>query len=93
MRATENQVWLFYIVRCKDGSLYSGITNNIEHRIKEHNRGSGAKYTFSRRPVKLVYSEKCDNISEARKRETQVKSWARIKKERLIVGFPRLRSE
>ena len=87
------QQWFFYIVRCRDGSLYSGITNDIEHRIKEHNRGDGAKYTFSRRPVKLVYSEKCDNISEARKREMQVKGWTRIKKERLVVGFPRLGSE
>ena len=87
------QEWFFYIVRCRDSSLYSGITNNIEHRVKEHNRGEGAKYTFSRRPVKLVYSEKYDNISEARKREMQVKGLTRIKKERLIVGFPRLGSE
>ena len=87
------QQWFFYIVRCKDDSLYSGITNDIEHRIKEHNRGDGARYTFSRRPVKLVYCEKYSSISEARKREMQVKGWMRIKKERLIVGFPRLRSE
>ena len=87
------QQWFFYIVRCKDDSLYSGITNDIEHRIKEHNRGDGARYTFSRRPVKLVYSEKYSNVSEARKREMQVKGWTKIKKERLIVGFPRLGSE
>ena len=93
MRTTVNQVWFFYIVRCIDGSLYSGITNDIEHRVKEHNRGDGAKYTFSRRPVKLVYCEEHNNVSEARKREAQVKSWTRIKKEQLIVGFPRLRSE
>ncbi len=87
------QEWFFYIVKCRDGSLYSGITNDIEHRVKEHNRGDGAKYTFSRRPVYLVYSEKYDNVCGARKRETQVKGWSRIKKEQLIVGFPRLRSE
>ena len=87
------QEWFFYIVRCRDGSLYSGITNNIEHRVKEHNRGEGAKYTFSRRPVKLVYSEKHNNTSEARKRESQIKGWPRTKKEQLILGFPRLRSE
>ncbi|MGD0779746.1 MAG: GIY-YIG nuclease family protein [Dehalococcoidales bacterium] len=88
-----NQEWFFYIVKCRDGSLYSGITNNVEHRKKEHNKGIGAKYTLSRRPVKLVYIEKFDNVSDARKREAQIKSWPKIKKERLIVGFPRLRSE
>ena len=87
------QEWFFYIVKCRDNSYYSGITNNIEHRIKEHNKGAGAKYTLSRRPVILVYSEKQANVSEARKRESQIKSWPRVKKERLIVGFPQLRSE
>jgi putative endonuclease len=87
------QEWYFYIIRCRDNSLYSGITNDIDHRIKEHNRGVGAKYTLGRRPVILVYSEKHGNISEARKREAQIKSWTKLKKEQLIVGFPRLRSE
>ena len=87
------QEWFFYIIRCADGSLYSGITNDIEHRIKEHNRGKGAKYTLGRRPVKLVYREIYNNTSEARQRESQIKGWAKIKKERLILGFPRLRSE
>jgi putative endonuclease len=84
------QEWYFYIVRCRDNSLYSGITNNIEHRIKEHNNGTGAKYTFSRRPVKLVYSEKQDNATNARKREAQIKGWPKIKKEQLLLDFPRL---
>ena len=86
------QEWFFYILKCRDNSLYSGITNNIEHRIKEHNSGTGAKYTHSRRPVALVYSEKLKNISEARKREAQVKNWPKIKKEQLVEGFPQLRS-
>jgi putative endonuclease len=85
--------WYFYMVRCRDNSLYSGITNNIEKRIKEHNKGTGARYTLIRRPVVFVYSERCCNISEARKRESQIKRWTRNKKERLIMGFPRLRSE
>jgi putative endonuclease len=85
--------WFFYIVRCRDNSLYSGITNDLEHRLKEHNKGAGARYTASRRPVKLVYSEKLANISEARKREIQIKNWSKSKKEQLVVGFPRLRSE
>jgi putative endonuclease len=88
-----DQEWYFYILRCRDNSLYSGITNDLEARLKEHNRGSGAKYTHFRRPVILVYSEKYDSVSEARKREEQIKGWSKIKKENLIRGFPRLRSE
>jgi putative endonuclease len=85
--------WFFYIVRCRDDSLYSGITNDLKERLVEHNRGAGAKYTLARRPVTLVYSERYNNVSEAAKREVQIKGWSRIKKERLIKGFPRLRSE
>jgi len=85
--------WYFYIVRCRDNSLYSGIATDVEDRVKEHNEGHGAKYTFSRRPVTLVYAERFNNVSQARKREMQIKAWSRIKKQRLIVGFPRLRSE
>ena len=92
------QEWFFYIIRCRDNSLYSGITNNLEQRLREHNRGGGAKYTLARRPVILVHSERYDNVSEARKREEQVKRWSKVKKEQLIKGFvpkgsPRLRSE
>ena len=57
-----------YIVRCKDGSLYTGWTNDIEKRIKAHNEGKGAKYTKSRRPVKLVYYEEFQTKEEAMKR-------------------------
>jgi putative endonuclease len=85
--------WFFYILRCRDDSLYSGITNDLEARLREHNRGTGAKYTHARRPVTLIYNEKYDNASEARKREGQVKSWSKVKKENLVKGFPRLRSE
>jgi len=81
------------MVRCRDDSLYSGITVELENRLKEHNEGTGAKYTSARRPVTLVYCERYVNVSEVRKREAQVKRWSKTKKERLIVGFPRLRSE
>ena len=80
------QSWFFYTVRCVDGSLYCGITNNLDKRMKKHNAGTGAKYTRNRRPVVLVYTEKYDGISRARKREEQVKHWSRIKKEQLISG-------
>jgi len=86
------QEWFFYIVKCRDGSYYCGITNNIEHRISEHNTRKGAEYTRSRRPVTLLYFEKYPGKSSARERETQIKNWSRVKKEQLISGFPRLRS-
>ncbi|MFH1230763.1 MAG: GIY-YIG nuclease family protein, partial [Planctomycetota bacterium] len=79
-------------VRCNDNSLYSGITNDLVQRVKKHNSGKGAKFTSVRNPVKLVFSEKYDNISLARKREEQVKRWSKMKKEDMIKGFPRLRS-
>jgi predicted GIY-YIG superfamily endonuclease len=84
--------WYFYMVRCRDNSLYSGITDNPEERVKKHNSGAGAKYTFSHRPVNLVYTEKHTNQSEARKREIQVKSWSKEKKEQLVAGLPRVKS-
>ena len=87
-RATMNNEWYFYIVRCTDNSLYSGITNDLTQRVKKHNSGKGAKYTAIRNPVSLVYSEKYDNISLARKREEQIKKWSKVKKEELILGFP-----
>jgi putative endonuclease len=87
------QDWFFYIVRCRDNTLYSGITVDLEDRVGEHNRGTGAKYTSGRRPVALAYSEKCGSASEARKREYQIKRWPRAKKEQLIKGFHPLRSE
>ena len=92
-RAITDQEWFFYILRCQDDSLYSGITVDLEDRLKEHNKGTGAKYTSVRRPVRLVYYERYDNVSKARKREEQIKGWSKTKKERLIGGFPRLRSE
>ena len=72
--------WYFYIIRCKDQSLYSGITNDLEKRLYKHNSGRGAKYTALRRPVYLVYSEKYDSIDSARKREEQIKRWSKSKK-------------
>ena len=85
MNKSADQKWLFYIVRCKDGSLYSGITNDLVNRLKEHNKGTGAKYTSGRRPVTLVYREKCGSLSEALKREAQVKNLSKGKKEQLLM--------
>jgi putative endonuclease len=76
--------WFFYIVECSDTSLYCGITNNIERRIEEHNNGLGGKYTRSRLPVKLRYSEQCAGKGEALKREHEVRQWTRKKKLALL---------
>ena len=73
-----------YIVRCKDGSLYTGWTNDIEKRIKAHNEGKGAKYTKSRRPGKLVYYEEFQTKEEAMKREYAIKHMRRKEKEKII---------
>ncbi|MHD0398647.1 GIY-YIG nuclease family protein [Staphylococcus simulans] len=75
-----------YIVRCKDGSLYTGYTNNIEARIQKHNSGKGAKYTKTRRPVVLVYQESYETKSEAMKREYEIKTFTRTQKLQLIEG-------
>jgi putative endonuclease len=82
----SERAWFFYIVRCSDNSLYSGITPNLEERLKKHNAGKGARYTTQRRPVTLVYSEQFPNISSARKREAEIKRWPKVKKESLIKG-------
>ena len=81
--------WLIYILECRDGSLYCGITNNIEKRLKQH-KGEikgGAKYTRSHRPCKLVYEEKSANRSKALKREGIIKKMSKVKKQILINSF------
>lgn len=73
-----------YIVRCRDGSLYTGWTNNLEKRIEAHNSGKGARYTKSRRPVKLVYYEEFETKEEAMSREYAIKHMKKNKKEMLL---------
>ena len=76
--------WL-YLLRCGDGTLYTGITTDVERRAEEHNAGKGAKYTRSRRPVEVVYREACGSRSEALRREIAVKKLSRQEKLALIV--------
>ena len=78
--------WLVYIVECSNRSLYTGITNNLDRRIQEHNSKEGARYTRAFRPVKLLWSEGHRNRSSALKREAQIKKWTRGNKEALIKG-------
>ncbi|HBV03327.1 MULTISPECIES: GIY-YIG nuclease family protein [Mammaliicoccus] len=73
-----------YILECKDQTLYTGYTTDLERRLKVHNDGKGAKYTKIRRPVKLVYHEEFDNKSEALKREYALKQLTRKQKLLLI---------
>lgn len=73
-----------YIVRCSDGTLYTGWTNNLEKRIKDHNNGRGAKYTKPRRPVSLVYYEEFRTKEEAMSREWAIKRMTRSEKDDMI---------
>jgi putative endonuclease len=77
--------YFIYLLRCKDGSLYCGYTNNLIKRIHEHNHSKlGAKYTKNRRPVELVYYEEFDTQSKALKREKEIKKLGKISKEKLV---------
>ena len=75
-----------YILRCADGTLYTGYARDPKQRVQAHNNGRGAKYTVGRRPVRLVYFEACRSVPQALKREYQLKRWSRTKKEALIAG-------
>ena len=79
--------WTVYVLRCGDDSLYTGVTTDIERRVNEHNHDNklASSYTRSRRPVKLVYTEACDDHSQALKREMGIKKLKRKQKEALIV--------
>ena len=80
-----------YMVRCTDGSLYTGSTSAIYRRLKEHNSGIGSKYTRSRLPVALAYLEQLPSKSGALKREARVKQLSRSEKLRLCAGFSTLK--
>ena len=81
-----------YILRCSDGSYYTGSTKNLEQRLWQHQNAQGANYTKVRLPIKLIYSEYYERVDEAFAREKQIQKWSRKKKEALIVGnFEKLR--
>ena len=75
-----------YILKCADGSYYTGSTKDMERRMWEHQNGLGANHTAKRLPVKLVYCEECDRIDDAFYREKQVQGWSRKKKEALMAS-------
>jgi putative endonuclease len=77
-------MYYVYILHCKDKSLYTGITIDVERRFKEHCAGAGGHYTRSHKPEKIIYREKAATRSDALKREAEIKSWPREKKMRLV---------
>jgi putative endonuclease len=76
--------WYIYILRCADGTLYTGSTDDVQRRVAVHNSGKGAKYTRGRTPVEVVYTEECESCSAALKREYAIKQLSRGEKIKLI---------
>ncbi len=79
-----DKTWYVYILRCRDGSLYTGIATDVAARLETHRSGKGAKYTRGRGPLELVYTEECGDKSAALKRELQIKELPRSDKLKLI---------
>ena len=82
-----------YMLRCADGSLYCGWTNDPERRVRTHNAGTGGKYTRARRPVSLVYTEEFDTKEEAMSREWHLKRLSHSEKERLVRAYEESRGQ
>lgn len=80
----ENKKWCVYMLECSDSTIYTGITNDLERRIKVHNSGKGSKYVKTRLPVKLVWSIESENRSEASKLEIKIKKLSRVQKINII---------
>ncbi len=78
------KTWSLYILECSDGSLYTGVTNDLERRVGQHNAGTASKYTRTRLPVSLVYHEQCGSRTAALVGECRVKEMSRKQKVRLI---------
>jgi predicted GIY-YIG superfamily endonuclease len=79
------KVWSVYILRCRNGSLYTGIAKDVQARLKQHSEGRGATYTRSRLPVILLYQQESLTHSEALIREAEIKALPRSKKEKIIL--------
>lgn len=83
-RRQAQKPWFLYVLRCKDKTLYTGVTNNLERRVKMHSDGKASRYTRTRRPLALVYQETCGSRTQALVRECQIKAFSKKKKEKLI---------
>lgn len=80
-------MYFTYILRCRDGSLYTGVTNDLKRRLDQHNRGKASRYTRSRLPARYVYIERRANKSDALKRECEIKRLSKKNKEKLVSEF------
>ena len=83
-------IWFVYMLRCKDNSIYTGITNNLDNRIEAHMSGNGSKYLRGRLPVELIYKEDFSNRRSASKREIEIKKLNKKEKELLIKSAKQL---
>ena len=81
---SSDATWFVYIIRCVDGTLYTGITNELNRRCEQHNAGKASRYTRTRLPAVLVYQESQASRSSAQKRELEIKALTRLAKESLI---------
>lgn len=77
-------MWFVYVLLCEDGSFYTGATNNLEERLVEHKLGKGGRYTRSHKIIKIIYSQEFSTKSKALKRESEIKSWSREKKIKIL---------
>lgn len=84
--AEPEAVWHLYVLRCGDGSYYTGVTTDIERRVREHSQGRASRYTRTHQPVELVHREACGTRSQALSRECAVKSLSRARKDDLVAG-------
>jgi predicted GIY-YIG superfamily endonuclease len=84
MKRLRTPGWYVYILRCSDGTLYTGVTTDVQRRCRQHNAGTASRYTRSRRPTRLVYQEEQPDRSTALKREAAIKALSRKQKEALI---------
>jgi predicted GIY-YIG superfamily endonuclease len=87
--AAAEAVWSLYILECSDGSFYTGVTNDLDRRLRAHQQGTASRYTRTRRPVVLVHREECGSRALALSRECAVKSLGRRLKEELVRGANR----
>jgi predicted GIY-YIG superfamily endonuclease len=83
-RRKKSAAWLLYVLKCRDNTLYTGITIDVSRRVQQHNSGTASRYTRSRLPVRLVFSEPCQSRSQALKKEYAMKRLSRKKKEEYL---------
>lgn len=85
-KVRDGEDWALYILKCSDGSFYTGITKDLDRRLKMHQSGKASRYTRTRRPVEMIYQEPCGSRTRALVRECAVKELSRKKKEELVLG-------